>query len=82
MTDKITQAELILLFGDFIPIEATTVLMDPDLSLTDKRDEIIMIASKTHIWVDSTLGHGETMCEKCFMTNREWDAIGQPECGS
>ena len=24
-----------------------------------------------HRWVKSTLGHGETMCARCWMTNRE-----------
>ncbi len=24
-----------------------------------------------HIWIPSTLGHGETMCKNCLITNRE-----------
>ena len=24
-----------------------------------------------HDWIKSTLGHGETMCSRCFITNRE-----------
>lgn len=24
-----------------------------------------------HVWVKSTLGHGETMCKHCYITNRE-----------
>lgn len=30
----------------------------------------------THDWVPSTLGHGETMCRRCFVTNREAAALG------
>ncbi len=33
-----------------------------------------------HTWIPSTLGHGETMCAKCFVTNREAAAIGMLEC--
>lgn len=33
-----------------------------------------------HTWIPSTLGHGETMCAKCFVTNREAVAIGMVEC--
>lgn len=33
-----------------------------------------------HDWIPSTLGHGETMCSRCFITNREADAIGQFLC--
>lgn len=29
-----------------------------------------------HDWIKSTLGHGETMCSRCFITNREADALG------
>lgn len=32
-----------------------------------------------HIWVKSTLGHGETMCQRCFGTNRELAALGELE---
>lgn len=32
-----------------------------------------------HKWVKSTLGHGETMCELCCMTNREAAALGLSE---
>lgn len=35
--------------------------------------------TKTHRWIPSTLGHGETMCADCFMTNREAWVLGQ-EC--
>ena len=24
-----------------------------------------------HDWINSTLGHGEQMCSRCFITNRE-----------
>jgi hypothetical protein len=34
-----------------------------------------------HDWIKSTLGHGETMCSRCFVTNREAAAIGMVECG-
>jgi hypothetical protein len=33
-----------------------------------------------HDWIPSTLGHGETMCRRCFITNREAAAIGEHEC--
>lgn len=29
-----------------------------------------------HDWIPSTLGHGETMCRKCFITNREAAVLG------
>jgi hypothetical protein len=29
-----------------------------------------------HEWIKSTLGHGETMCSRCFITNREAAALG------
>lgn len=29
-----------------------------------------------HDWVPSKLGHGETMCSRCFVTNREAAALG------
>lgn len=31
-----------------------------------------------HKWVPSRLGHGEQMCAKCFITNREAAALGEP----
>lgn len=31
--------------------------------------------NRPHSWVRSTLGHGETMCSRCFMTNREAAAL-------
>lgn len=34
---------------------------------------------RPHIWVPSTLGHGETMCTVCAGTNRELAAMGQLE---
>jgi hypothetical protein len=30
-----------------------------------------------HDWVRSTLGHGETMCRRCFITNREAAVLGE-----
>lgn len=30
-----------------------------------------------HDWVKSTLGHGETMCSRCFITNREAAVLGR-----
>lgn len=30
-----------------------------------------------HNWIPSTLGHGETMCSRCRMTNREALALGE-----
>jgi hypothetical protein len=30
----------------------------------------------THAWVKSTLGHGETMCDRCGITNREAAVLG------
>lgn len=29
-----------------------------------------------HDWVKSTLGHGETMCRRCYVTNREAAVLG------
>ena len=29
-----------------------------------------------HVWIKSELGHGETMCAKCMMTNREAAVLG------
>jgi hypothetical protein len=29
-----------------------------------------------HDWIPSTLGHGETMCRRCKITNREAAALG------
>lgn len=34
-------------------------------------------AAALHDWTPSTLGHGETMCKRCFITNREAAALGQ-----
>lgn len=31
---------------------------------------------KQHEWVKSTLGHGESMCRRCFVTNREAAVLG------
>lgn len=33
-----------------------------------------------HDWVKSTLGHGETMCRVCFITNREAAVLGERQC--
>lgn len=33
-----------------------------------------------HDWTPSTLGHGETMCKSCGITNREAAAIKQWAC--
>lgn len=33
-----------------------------------------------HNWVPSTLGHGETMCTKCWATNREAAVLGMIYC--
>lgn len=33
-----------------------------------------------HVWIKSELGHGETMCAKCMMTNREAAVLAQHEC--
>jgi hypothetical protein len=30
-----------------------------------------------HDWINSTLGHGETMCSRCKITNREAIALGE-----
>ena len=30
-----------------------------------------------HDWIPSTLGHGETMCRNCKITNREAAVLGQ-----
>jgi hypothetical protein len=29
-----------------------------------------------HNWVRSTLGHGDVMCSKCYITNREAAVLG------
>jgi hypothetical protein len=33
--------------------------------------------SNPHEWVASTLGHGETMCSRCRITNREAAVLGR-----
>ena len=33
-----------------------------------------------HNWVRSTLGHGEFMCTKCYVTNREAAVLGKIFC--
>lgn len=33
-----------------------------------------------HDWIKSTLGHGNTMCRRCFVTDLEAAAIGMTEC--
>lgn len=33
-----------------------------------------------HDWIPSRLGHGETMCRRCFITNREAAALGEMHC--
>ena len=33
-----------------------------------------------HDWISSTLGHGEMMCSRCKITNREAAALGEHEC--
>jgi len=33
-----------------------------------------------HDWVPSTLGHGNQMCRRCWVTDMEAAAIGMTEC--
>jgi hypothetical protein len=33
-----------------------------------------------HDWVKSMLGHGDTMCRRCFVTNLEATAINMTKC--
>lgn len=33
-----------------------------------------------HDWIKSTLGHGNTMCRRCWVTDMEAAAIGMAEC--
>ena len=33
-----------------------------------------------HDWIKSTLGHGDLMCRRCWVTNLEAAAIGMVEC--
>lgn len=33
-----------------------------------------------HDWVPSNLGHGETMCRRCYITNREAAILRQFLC--
>lgn len=35
-----------------------------------------MSHARSHDWIKSTLGHGETMCRNCSITNREADVLG------
>lgn len=30
-----------------------------------------------HNWIKSQLGHGETMCSRCYITNREAAVLGE-----
>lgn len=41
--------------------------------MSDKPDKP---APFQHAWVPSTLGHGETMCSRCKITNREAAVLG------
>ena len=34
------------------------------------------MTTQQHDWTKSTLGHGETMCRNCFVTNREASVLG------
>jgi hypothetical protein len=33
-----------------------------------------------HDWTPSTVGHGEAMCARCKITNREAGALGEDQC--
>lgn len=33
----------------------------------------------SHDWIKSMLGHGETMCRNCFITNREATVLGRSD---
>lgn len=33
-----------------------------------------------HDWIKSTLGHGNQMCRRCFVTDLEAAAIGMTQC--
>lgn len=35
-----------------------------------------------HDWIPSTLGHGNTMCRRCKVTDLEAESIGLDECPS
>lgn len=35
-----------------------------------------MLLTANHNWIKSTLGHGETMCSYCMVTNREAAVLG------
>jgi hypothetical protein len=35
-----------------------------------------MMEIKPHLWTKSTLGHGESMCQYCHITNREAAVLG------
>lgn len=39
-----------------------------------------MTEALKHDWIKSTLGHGETMCSRCCITNREAWALGWEKC--
>ena len=76
MIDDITQDELIELFGKSMPVKCVEILIDPGLSVDQVRERIKALAARSHKWVTSRLGHGELMCSKCMITNREAEAIG------
>jgi len=40
-------------------------------------DESRSLRDLGHEWVRSTLGHGESMCKHCRMTNREAAVLGE-----
>jgi hypothetical protein len=48
-------------------------MTSPSMTLIDSKREEEMTQ---HDWVKSTLGHGETMCRRCYITNREAAALG------
>ena len=75
------KADEILSFLEKIGSDGYGGMSDYELALQAARDlvhaeAIAESAIPKHNWVRSTLGHGETMCTRCFITNREAAVLG------
>lgn len=43
--------------------------------IRELRSDRVLREKRHHVWVPSTLGHGEKICCLCFITNREAAAL-------
>jgi len=75
------KAEQVLSFLEKIGSDGYGGTSDYEIALQSARefvnaDETQGTENTHHVWVPSTLGHGETMCTRCFITNREAAVLG------